>query len=186
MLCGYETQRAADRLEVQELEQLFTFPRALAPTRKNAISLLMDIPQVSPADAADLLEKGYIYIDVRSMPEFEQGHPEGSINIPLVHADPAMGMVPNSEFLSVFQAVIPKDSQFVLGCASSGRSLRAAAVLVQNGWENVVVQRAGFSGARDPMSGTVLEPGWADAGLPVAQGDDDGSYDAQRKKAGLD
>ena len=46
----------------------------------------MSLTRVSPKDARDLMEKdGYAYVDVRSIPEFEAGHPEGAYNVPLLH-----------------------------------------------------------------------------------------------------
>ena len=50
----------------------------------------MDIKSVSPQEACDLLtrEEGYVYLDVRSTPEFSEGHPQGALNIPLHHAQP--------------------------------------------------------------------------------------------------
>ena len=70
--------------------------------------------RISPGEARELIEKeGYVYVDVRSVPEFESGHPEGAYNVPLLHMGPA-GMTPNPEFLSVMQQRFPKDA-FTLG-----------------------------------------------------------------------
>ena len=43
----------------------------------------MDIPQITPEDAHGRMhrEEKERYIDVRSIPEFTQGHPEGAVNI---------------------------------------------------------------------------------------------------------
>ena len=42
--------------------------------------------RVSPQEARDLMEKdGYVYVDVRSIPEFDAGHPAGAYNVPLMH-----------------------------------------------------------------------------------------------------
>ena len=35
--------------------------------------------------------EGYLYIDVRSIPEYEGGHPVGAHNIPLLHYDAQVG-----------------------------------------------------------------------------------------------
>lgn len=126
----------------------------------------MSIERVSPAEAKRLVEDGYAYIDVRSVPEFAAGHPEGAFNVPLLHATPA-GMSPNPEFLRVMQARFPKDARLVVGCQAGGRSLQAASVLQGAGFTNVVDQRAGFAGTRD-ASGRG-EPGWKPAGLPVSR-----------------
>jgi rhodanese-related sulfurtransferase len=40
--------------------------------------------RVSPQEAKDLMDKeGYVYVDVRSIPEFEAGHPAGAFNVPI-------------------------------------------------------------------------------------------------------
>ncbi len=127
----------------------------------------MSVTRVSPQEAHDLVEKdGYVYIDVRSISEFDEGHPTGAYNIPIAHMTPA-GMQPNARFVEEVNASFDKGAKIVLGCRSGGRSLRAAEILQQAGFSNVVDQRAGFEGAKDPF-GRLLEPGWRSAGLAVA------------------
>lgn len=143
----------------------------------------MSVKRVSPEEAQALLDEGYVYLDVRSVEEFEAGHPSGAYNIPLLHMT-AAGMQPNPDFFAVLSAVFPKDSKLVLGCRSGGRSLNAAQALIQAGYETVIDQRAGFEGARNPF-GQVQEPGWKPAGLNVSTQPADGrSYEALAKKAG--
>jgi rhodanese-related sulfurtransferase len=121
----------------------------------------MAVKRVAPDEARDLIEsQGYVYLDVRSIPEFEAGHPTGAYNVPLMHMGPA-GMTPNPEFLSVVQKTFPKDARLVLGCKGGGRSLRAATLLEGEGYTNVVDQRAGFEGSPQ-------EAGWRPRGLPVS------------------
>jgi rhodanese-related sulfurtransferase len=105
-------------------------------------------------------KEGYAYVDVRSVPEFEGGHPEGAYNVPLAHLSP-QGMTPNPDFVKVMQRNFPKDAKLVVGCKSGGRSLQAATMLISVGFANVVDQRAGFSGS--------TEPGWEAKGLPSAR-----------------
>lgn len=127
----------------------------------------MTVKRVSPEEAKALIqEEGYVYLDVRSIPEFEAGHPPGAYNIPLLHATPS-GMRPNPDFMNVVHAVFPKESKVVIGCRSGNRSLTAAKAMQQAGFQTVVDQRAGLEGARDPF-GQLQEPGWAAAGLEVA------------------
>jgi rhodanese-related sulfurtransferase len=124
--------------------------------------------RVSPQEAHDLLKKdGYVYVDVRSIPEFEAGHPEGAFNVPLNHMGPA-GMAPNPEFLEVMQRAFPKDARLVIGCKAGGRSARAASLLESAGYTQIVDQRAGYEGAPNPATGQV-EQGWRPAGLPVTR-----------------
>lgn len=127
----------------------------------------MTVKRVSPQEADALIrEEGFVYLDVRSIPEFNAGHPTGAYNIPLLHATPS-GMRPNGDFMPVLLAVFPKDTKLVIGCRSGNRSLRAAQALISAGFEHVVDQQAGFDGARDPF-GQVQEPGWRSAGFAVS------------------
>ena len=122
--------------------------------------------RVSPNEAADLVAQGWRYLDVRSIPEFEAGHPGGALNIPLLHTQGG-GMAPNAEFQSVVEATFPKDAKLVVGCKSGGRSLQAAALLEAAGYTELVEMRGGFSGERDAL-GRVSAPGWQEQGLPVS------------------
>lgn len=143
---------------------------------------MAELKRVSPAEAKRLVdEEGYVYVDVRSVPEFEAEHPVGARNVPLMHAGPS-GMTPNGDFLTVMQSAFPKDAKLVLGCKGGNRSLRAANLLLQNGYTTVVDQRAGFDAARDPF-GQVTEQGWKGAGLPTDTGEGgDRSYRALSQK----
>src|SRR2546430_1826883 len=107
------------------------------------------IQRVSPVEAKKLVdEQGYVYLDVRSEPEYFGGHPTGAHNVPLMNAGP-QGMAPNPDFLAVVQALYPKDTKLVVGCKAGGRSLRAAEMMAGAGYTNVIDQRAGFDGPRD-------------------------------------
>lgn len=131
----------------------------------------MPIRRVSPEEAKELMDKeGYVYVDVRSVPEYEQGHPAGAYNVPVAQPGPG-GMVPNPDFLRVMESNFAKDAKLVLGCMSGNRSMRAAGILEQAGYTNLVDQRAGWGGVRDAF-GRVIEPGWSSKGLPVASGPD--------------
>jgi len=137
--------------------------------------------RVSPPEAAELLKQGWRYVDVRSIPEFEQGHPQGAANVPLLHMQSGR-MAPNPDFQRVMAANYPKDSQLVIGCKSGGRSAQAAAILEASGYTQIVDMRGGFGGERDSM-GRVSTPGWAEAGLPVETSTPGQSYaDLEKKK----
>lgn len=143
---------------------------------------MANVKRVSPAEAKQLVDEGWVYLDVRSEAEFAAGHPAGSLNVPIAHQGPG-GMKPNAEFLPVVEALYPKDARLVVGCQAGGRSLRAAETLTAAGFTQIIDQRAGFGGARDAF-GQVTEPGWAAAGLPVETATPGGSYAELRKKAG--
>src|SRR5262245_2920695 len=108
---------------------------------------------------------GATYLDVRSVPEFQQGHPEGAFNVPLLHADPVTRhMRPNPEFLDVVRANFPPGTHLVVGCQVGGRSQKAAEILTNAGYHDVANVLGGFGGA--PQMG---HAGWVQAGLPVEQ-----------------
>jgi len=128
--------------------------------------------RVSPKEAHELMKQGYVYVDVRSEQEFEAAHPEGAVNIPLLHKGP-MGMTPNPSFLEAFKKAFSPDDKVILGCAGGNRSMKAAELLEREGYDELVEQRAGFGGARD-ASGAVVEPGWQASGLPCESGRPEG------------
>ena len=127
----------------------------------------MSIKRVSPEEAKALIEnEQYAYLDVRSIPEFDGGHPTGAYNIPIAHMT-SSGMSPNPDFLAVVSSTFQKDARLIVGCQAGVRSLRAAQVLINAGYEHVVDQRAGFEGARNAF-GQLEEAGWRPAGLSVS------------------
>lgn len=138
--------------------------------------------RISPQEARDLVaSQGYAYVDVRSVPEFEGGHPDGAYNVPWMDVGPS-GMVPNGDFVAVMERAFPKDAKLVIGCLSGGRSARACAALESAGYTALADQRAGWGGAKDQF-GRLTEPGWSGAGLPSAAGPDpERGYAALRKR----
>lgn len=140
----------------------------------------MSIAQITPKQAKDILDKdpNAVYLDVRSIPEFTQGHAAGAINIPLMHYNPAAGgMTPNADFAKVAQAVLPKDKKLVVGCKMGGRSQRACDILSGLGYQNLSNIDGGFGGHDQ-------QPGWQDCGLPVSNDNGEGvSYESLAVKA---
>ena len=108
------------------------------------------VKRVTPPEAEALLAQGWTYLDVRSIPEFEGGHPAGAANVPLLHMQGGR-MAPNPDFESVVTANFPKDTKLVLGCKAGPRSSRAAAMLAELGYTDVVDMRGGFHGERDAL-----------------------------------
>jgi rhodanese-related sulfurtransferase len=126
-----------------------------------------EIKAVNPEEAAELLKQGHVYVDVRSEPEFEAGHPEGALNVPLLNAG-AVGLVPNPEFLTVMERAFGKDEPLVIGCKAGGRSKRAVEMLAKAGFSQLFDQVAGFDAGKDAF-GRAL-PGWSRTALPVGTG----------------
>jgi rhodanese-related sulfurtransferase len=123
--------------------------------------------QVSVSEAAGLMKAGWRYLDVRSIPEFEAGHPAGAANVPLLHNQGGR-FVPNPDFHAVMAANFAPGDQLLVGCKTAGRSAQAAAQLEASGFTNVALVRGGYVGERDPF-GRIEAPGWLGSGLPVAQ-----------------
>jgi rhodanese-related sulfurtransferase len=123
--------------------------------------------RISVEEAVTLLGEGYVYLDVRSEPEFEQGHAPGALNVPLLHQGPA-GLTANPEFQAVMEAAFAKDEKLLVACKAGGRSLKAAALLEAAGYTNVREMRAGWDGGKDAFGRP--EPGWSKKGLPVEAG----------------
>ncbi|MEE2831856.1 MAG: rhodanese-like domain-containing protein [Candidatus Latescibacterota bacterium] len=167
----------------------FDYLRTRPTPRKNLVSRSGEIiPQeiyplsyqnVTSKEAHELLEggHGYIYVDVRSIPEFQNGHPAGAVNVPIFHREP-MGMVPNPDFLTIVEAHYPRDAKLLIGCQSGQRSTHAAEALVAAGFQDVTNVKGGYGGVRDP-SGQSVEPGWFEQSLPTEYGEpDERSYAA--------
>ena len=128
---------------------------------------------------------GYTYVDVRSIPEFNQGHPAGAVNVPLLHRDERTGqMSPNQDFVPVMKSAFPRDAKLLIGCQAGARSAQAAQLLESAGFTDVTNVLGGFGGARDQMTGAVRAEGWAQAGLPIERSAAPGaSYEELRSKA---
>ena len=86
---------------------------------------------------------GSIYLDVRSIPEFEMGHPAGAYNIPLLHLDErTRQMRPNAEFVDVVRANFPPDTPLLVACQAGARSVQACQILESVGYTNLANVRA--------------------------------------------
>jgi rhodanese-related sulfurtransferase len=117
--------------------------------------------RVTPEEAKGLIDKeGWVYVDVRSVGEFDAGHATGAYNVPLNLAGPA-GPAPNVKFMAAMEKVFPRDAKLIVACQAGGRSARAAAQLEAAGFTNVADLSAGFEGRN--------EPGWRRMNLPVSQ-----------------
>lgn len=144
----------------------------------------MSIKNVTVREAYQQQADGHTYVDVRSVPEFEAGHPAGAVNVPLLHRDERSGqMVPNRDFLSVMRANFTPDSKLLIGCQVGGRSAQAAQLLASSGFRDVSNVLGGFGGARDPLTGAVRAEGWSHAGLPIETEAPSRGYEDLRAKA---
>ena len=139
----------------------------------------MSYQNINPSEAKALIESDAktVYIDVRSMPEYENGHPAGALNIPIMHRE-AAGMVPNPDFVRVVQSHFSTDTKLLIGCQSGARSIRASEALINSGFTDVCNVTGGFGGARTE-TGAIVERGWMELGFSVEYGaEGDKSYPA--------
>lgn len=100
---------------------------------KKIVSLLVCILLITGCDskkyetidsnvAMTLIEQNAIIIDVRTLDEYNSGHIEGAINIPVDNID---------------SINYDKNAIIILYCASGMRSTKAASILVDAGYTNV-------------------------------------------------
>ena len=140
----------------------------------------MSVKQINPEEANEFMQsdEGALYIDVRTEPEFENGHPPNAINIPVVFPDSVTRqMMPNPEFIRVVEAHVGKGKRVIVGCQRGGRSQHAGELMVGAGYTDVSNMQGGFGGARDPM-GQIVAPGWLQMEYPVENRvDDSNSYE---------
>ncbi len=121
---------------------------------------------LSPQEVRTLLDARpeAVYVDVRTVSEFAQGHPKGRVvNIPIVFYHPTTEEIfPNPSFLLVVRDLYPQDTPLVVGCDSrEERARRAAAELLAAGYTDVALMRGGFAG-------------WQKLGLPATTDNRDG------------
>ena len=115
----------------------------------------MTIKRVTPEEAQRMVQDdGYVYLDVRSVPEFAAGHPEGAYNIPFLKMTPA-GMKPNLSFVDDVKDRFAADDKLVVGCRSGGRSAQAATALSGAGYGTIADVAGGFDA-------------WIPSGQPVS------------------
>lgn len=142
--------------------------------------MVMSIQQITPNQAKEILDQDpeAVYLDVRSIPEFIEGHAQGAINIPLLHFDEGEQMLPNPDFSKVSSVVLPKDKKLLVGCKAGGRSQRACEILSGLGYHNLHNIMGGFGGGINTVTGG-YQKGWKDSGLPVTRDNNEGaSYES--------
>lgn len=136
---------------------------------------------IDPHEAKRRLDAdaGWVYLDVRTVEEFAAGHVPGAINIPIAERNPATGdMTPNPRFLEAVRTHLRPDAPIIAGCRSGGRSARAAQLMAQSGYVNVVNLAGGFLGATD-LKGCPVCQGPCTQRFPVETGDGGpGAYSA--------
>ncbi|KAK4524713.1 hypothetical protein GAYE_SCF05G2616 [Galdieria yellowstonensis] len=105
----------------------------------------MSVEVVDPKEAQKRCqEQGWKLLDVRTVEEYNQGHPSGSQNIPYMIKEGGE-MKPNSSFLSQVQKIFQPSDKILLSCQSGRRSSMAAKALKEAGYSHVADVDGGFS-----------------------------------------
>jgi rhodanese-related sulfurtransferase len=125
------------------------------------------ITAISVEEAQRSMNDGYVYIDVRNELEFEQGHPAGAYNVPLTQMTD-FGPELNEQFVEVINYHFGTDAKLLIGCGIGVSSRKAASLLRDAGYCNVLEVKEGFNGCRDAFGRK--SPGWLERGLPVEYG----------------
>ena len=131
----------------------------------------MQKTEVTPDEAKKLLDaERYIYLDVRTPAEFEEGHVPSAINVPVAQLDQGTGrMEPSPDFVAQISARLPRDAKLIVGCRSGGRSAHACQILRSQGYTHALNMVGGFGGVTD-QTGRLVQPGWTTLGYPVEKG----------------
>src|SRR5712692_2461861 len=111
----------------------------------------MEIKRITPEQTKELLDSntGYIYLDVRTVPEFDAGHVWGAKNVPVAEPDSYGRMQLNPRFVETVEANFDKNVKCITGCQKGGRSLKAAELLLTAGFPQVLDMRGGYGGETD-------------------------------------
>lgn len=100
-------------------------------------SASMGYQQIKAVEAKEMMEEvdDFIILDVREQEEYDEGHIQGAILLPvgMIDEDTAMGVIP------------AKDTVVLVYCRSGNRSKTAAAALAELGYTQVYE----FGGIRD-------------------------------------
>ena len=76
----------------------------------------MTIETLNPSATQERMNaEDWVYVDVRTVEEFDQGHVPDSWNVPFAFSNPGGGMAPNPEFVAVIKAHFTTQSRLVLG-----------------------------------------------------------------------
>jgi rhodanese-related sulfurtransferase len=122
-------------------------PKVVAEEDQTQTEEAPSVKDISVEEVLDIITGGedYIILDVRTPEEFNQGHLEGVVHIPV---DELEGRLDE----------LSKDKPIIAYCKSGGRSSKAAGLLIENGFTQVY-----------NMSGGITE--WMGKNYPVVVGE---------------
>ncbi len=90
------------------------------------VSIIGEIKPISPEEVYEIIKNGedYLILDVRSKEEYDPGHLEGAMLLPVSELEDRLDE-------------LPVDKPIIVYCKSGGRSRAAANILVENGFTQV-------------------------------------------------
>jgi rhodanese-related sulfurtransferase len=101
-----------------------------------------------------LLDKDYVYLDVRTEAEFAAGHLPSAVNVPILYTS-TEGMTMNQDFTKTVVERFPdKDTHIIVGCKTGKRSELAYGLLQTEGYIHLIDFKGGYDA-------------WVAAGLPT-------------------
>ncbi|KAK6946417.1 Rhodanese-like domain [Dillenia turbinata] len=103
-----------------------------------------DVVAVDVHKAKDLLSSGHLYLDVRTVDEFNKSHIENALNVPYIFITQE-GREKNPDFIAQVSSICKKDHHLVVGCQSGGRSSCACVDLLNAGFKHVTNMEGGYS-----------------------------------------
>jgi phage shock protein E len=85
-----------------------------------------EIMPISPKEVFEIIENGedYLIVDVRTQEEYDTGHLEGAILLPVQELEDRLDE-------------LPKDKRIIVYCRSGNRSRTAAGILIDNGFSQI-------------------------------------------------
>lgn len=128
------------------------------------------IKSISPTQAHEILNNNSkaVLIDTRTLIEFSfVGHPIGAIHVPLKRP-PNWNSLP--DFIEKIEKHIPsKSTPIILMCRSGARSMDAAKLLEEAGYQSLFNMDEGFEGDKDESNHRGTLGGWRFHKLPWEQ-----------------
>jgi rhodanese-related sulfurtransferase len=100
-----------------------------------SFELKAQVTTIAPAEAEQKMQKRKTKVlDVRTPKEFAEGHLPNAVNIDVMDS---------ASFIKQIQ-LLKKRKNYVVYCRSGKRSLKASAILVQNGFKNIYNMEGGI------------------------------------------
>jgi len=120
--------------------------KASVPAEEKEEEEVPQIIDISPEEVYEIISKGeeFLILDVRTPDEFNEGHIEGAVLIPVDELERRLDE-------------LPKDKPIITYCRSGVRSRNAANILLENGFSKVY-----------DMMGGIIE--WINKGYPAVDG----------------